>query len=186
MRKALICLAGVALIAACSKTPAGVGKTDAAASPGAVTAAAAAPAAPAVTGAPVSGIYTGNGKPATLSYVTSRADEPFDGKPVIDLIFTQKDQAGSAKPDFDAVFGKFGDAIVVRVQPDGNVIGADVIHSGLKTQGGGSISISGVLSMKDYRAAGGQISGHLTSGGPIDVFDQKVEIDLTFHTKAPG
>jgi hypothetical protein len=39
--------------------------------------------------------------------------------------------------------------------------------------------------VKNYRAAGGQISGELTTGGPNDVFGQKVDVDLTFHTKAP-
>jgi hypothetical protein len=49
----------------------------------------------------------------------------------------------------------------------------------------GSVSISGVLTMTDYKLAGGEISGHLTSNGPTDVFGQSVVIDLTFHTKAP-
>ena len=91
--------------------------------------------------------------------------------------------AGAAHADFDALFGKFGDAIVVKVQPDGNVVGVDIVHSALKTPG--SVSISGVMSIKGYSAAGGQISGHLTSGGPTDVFGQKLDVDLTFHTKAP-
>jgi len=50
---------------------------------------------------------------------------------------------------------------------------------------GGSISIGGVFTMKDFSDANGQISGRLTSNGPTDVFDQKVEADLTFRTKAP-
>jgi hypothetical protein len=41
------------------------------------------------------------------------------------------------------------------------------------------------VTLQDYHSQGGQIWGHLTSGGPIDVFDEKVAIDLTFHTKAP-
>jgi hypothetical protein len=59
-----------------------------------------------------------------------------------------------------------------------------VVHSGLKSPSG-SISLSGVMTLKDYKAAGGEISGHLTSGGPVDVFDQKLNVDLTFHTKTP-
>jgi hypothetical protein len=42
-----------------------------------------------------------------------------------------------------------------------------------------------VFKLQNYSAAGGQISGRLTSGGPTDVFDQKVDVDLTFHTKSP-
>ena len=81
------------------------------------------------------------------------------------------------------LFGKFGDAIVAKVQPDGALIGLDIVHAGLKTPG--SVSISGVVTMKDFSMGNGQVSGHLTSGGPTDVFDQKVDIDLTFHAKAP-
>ncbi len=47
-------------------------------------------------------------------------------------------------------------------------------------------SVSGrALRRRAYQASGGQISGHLTSGGPTDVFGQKADVDLTFHTKAP-
>ena len=180
MRIALTYIAGVLLVAGCSKAPSG------AAPPRAQVAAAAnaAPATPAGAGPPVSGVYTGNGKPATLTEVTAHKDDPFDGHPITDLVFTASAQGGDANASTDALFGKFGDAIVVRVEPDGTVVGADVVHSGLKSPSG-SISISGPFSMKDYRSAGGQISGHLTSGGPVDVFDQKVEVDLTFHAAAP-
>src|SRR5258706_13031087 len=87
MRKAIICLAGIALIAACSKAPTDAGKSEAAAAAASGTAASAptTPAAPtaAVTGPPVSGTYTANGKPAALTQVTAHPDEPFDGKPRI-------------------------------------------------------------------------------------------------------
>ena len=49
----------------------------------------------------------------------------------------------------------------------------------------GSITVFSVLTMKDFTMAGGEISGHLTSGGPSEVPDQKWEVDLTFKTKAP-
>jgi hypothetical protein len=191
MRKVFICLAGAALLAACSKAPAGAGKPDAAAPQSAAVASASAPAAsaapaaaPAAAGPAVSGTFTGNGKAAVLTQVTAHKDDPFDDQPVTALVFTAKDQAGDDKAAFDALFGKFGDAIVVKVEPDGSVIGAEVLHSGLEHPDA-SVSISGVFTLKDYKAAGGQISGRLTSGGPTDVFGQKVDVDLTFHTKAP-
>jgi hypothetical protein len=183
MRTPIACLAGVLLLVACSKAPAPA--ANAAAPQGGAPAAAipaAALAAPA--GPAISGTYTGNGKAAALTEVTAHNDDPFDGHPVVALVFTQKDQGGDDKAATDALFGKFGDAIVARIEPDGTVVGADVVHSGLQTPSG-SISISGVFTLKDYRAAGGEISGHLTSNGPTDVFDQKVDVDLTFHTKAP-
>ncbi|MBS0409399.1 MAG: hypothetical protein JSR86_05750 [Proteobacteria bacterium] len=181
--KTLACLLGAALLAGCSK-PAAPGASAAAPAGPAASAAAAAPIAPpAASGPEVAGTFTVDGKAATLTQVTAHAGEPFDDKPVTLLVFTAKDQGGDAKADFDAMFGKFGDALVIKVQPDGSVVGADVVHSGLKTPG--SVSISGVMTMQGYSAAGGQISGHLASGGPTDVFGQKLQVDLTFHTKAP-
>jgi hypothetical protein len=177
-----VCLAGMLLLAACSKAPAPA--QSAAATAPATPAAAPQPAAAPAAGPAVSGTFTGDGKPATLTQVTAHKDDPFDGQPVTALVFTSKDQGGDDKAAFDALFDKFGDAIVVKVEPDGTVVGADVVHAGLKSPSG-SVSLSGVLKLEGYSAAGGQISGHLTSGGPVDVFDQKLEVDLTFHTKAP-
>jgi|SRR5450432_270530 len=186
MRNMLFCLAGLALVAACSKAPTNAPAANAAAPQASAAPPAATPAAtPAFTAGPaVSGTYLGNGKPAMLTQVTAHKDDPFDGKPVTALVFSAKDQGGDDKAAVDALFAKFGDAIVAKVEPDGTVVGVDVIHSGLQSPSG-SISISGSFTMKDYSEAGGQISGHLTSNGPVDVFDQKVEADLTFHAKAP-
>jgi hypothetical protein len=186
MHRTLACLAGLLLIAACSKAPAPAQGANAAPVTPAAAPQGAAASAPTVatTGPAVSGTFTGDGKPATLTQVTAHKDDPFDGQPVTALVFTSKDQGGDDKAAFDALFDKFGDAIVVKVEPDGTVVGADVVHAGLKSPSG-SISLSGVLKLEGYSAAGGQISGHLTSGGPVDVFDQKLEVDLTFHTKAP-
>jgi hypothetical protein len=187
MRKLHLGLAGLMLLAACSKTPANVASSEAAAgAAAAATSSAAASAAPAAaaTGASVSGAYTANGKPAVLTQVTAFKDDPFDGQPVTAIVFTVKDQGGDAKAATDALFGNFGDSIVVRIEPDGTVVGADITHSGLTDQHG-SVSLSGVFTVKNYKAAGGRISGELTSGGPTDVFGNKVDVDLTFHVPAP-
>jgi hypothetical protein len=183
MRNVLLGFAGLALLAACSKAPGNADSAAASASAAPAPAAAAAPAAAPVTGPPVSGSYTVDGKAAVLTQVTSHKDDPFDGQPVTALVFTAKDQGGDAKAAEDALFGNFGDAIVVRIEPDGTVVGADVVHSALKEQG--SVSLSGVFTVKNYQATGGQISGELTTGGPNDVFEQKIDVDLTFHAKAP-
>jgi hypothetical protein len=132
----------------------------------------------------LTGVYKGNDKPAALTQVVAYKGEPESGKPVTVLVFSAKSQAGSAKPPFDALFGKFGDALVVKVDPDGKVISLDLIHSKLESPGG-SIQIFGVLKMTDYKMADGKIAGHITSGGPSKVRDQTWEVDLTFETKAP-
>lgn len=131
----------------------------------------------------VSGVFKGNDKPATLTQVTAHKGEE-SGKPVTILVFSSKDQAGNPKPDFDALFGKFGDALVVKVFADGQVYSGDIVHSNLDAPGG-SIQTFGVLKISDYKLADGKISGHLTSNGPHEFHDLKWEVDLTFESTAP-
>lgn len=132
----------------------------------------------------LSGIYKGNGAPAALTQVVAYKGEPDSGKPVTVLVFSAKSQAGSSKPAFDALFNKFGDALVVKVDPEGKVLSLDLVHSKLESPGG-SIQVFGVLKATDFKTADGKISGHLTSGGVAKVRDQTWEVDLTFETKAP-
>jgi pectin methylesterase-like acyl-CoA thioesterase len=190
MRHLFVCLAGVLTLTACSKAPAPTAQAASAAPASAAApavASAAAPsagaAAPIAAGAALAGSFTVDGKPAALTQASAHKDDPFDDQPITAIVFTAKDQAGDAKAADDALFGNFGDTVVVKVEPDGTVIGADVRHSALKNAG--SVSISGVMTMKDYKVAGGVVSGHLTSNGPTDVFGQSVNVDLTFHTPAP-
>ena len=56
----------------------------------------------------VSGIFRGNGKEAKLAYVSAQWREPFNGKPGIMLVFTEKDHSKEKKPDMGAMFGKYG------------------------------------------------------------------------------
>jgi hypothetical protein len=132
----------------------------------------------------LSGIYKGNDKPAALTQVTAHKGDPESGKPVTVLVFTTKDQAGDPKAAFNALFGKFGDALVVKVFPDGKVFSVDVVHSNLDAPGG-SIQVFGGFTMKAFAATAGEISGNLTSGGPHETHGQKWDVDLTFQTKAP-
>jgi hypothetical protein len=183
MRKVFIGLAGLVPVVACSKAPDNAASSAASAGVGATSATPALASAAPATDPDVSGSYTVDGKAAVLTQVTAHKDDPFDGQPVTAIVFTAKSQAGDAQAADDALFGNFGDAIVAKVEPDGTVVGADLVHAGLKEHG--SVSVSGVMTAKNYKTTGGQISGELTSGGPTDVFGQKVDVDLTFHTKAP-
>jgi hypothetical protein len=188
MRQAVACLAALGLAAACSKAP----SADAAANQASAAPAPAASGAPVsgapVSGAPVSGVYTAGGKPAVLTDISTQKDDPFDGVPVTLVVMTAQSQGGEAAASDDAHNGKFGDALIIRVEPDGTVIGSDFVHHGL-VKSDGYMSQTGTLTLKDYKAAGGQISGHITSGGPAGVGatadNQFINVDLTFHVKAP-
>jgi hypothetical protein len=187
MRAIVVCVAGLVMLSACSKkpdaAPASAPGSTAAAGPAAAapaSAPASAVAAPAPTGAPISGVYSVNGKAATLTQVTAHPDEPFDGKPVTAILFTSKDQGGDPKAFSGALFGHFGDAVLIKVNSEGQVVECEVVNSGLTH--GQTASLSGVFKITDFQNTGGQISGHLTSGGPTDFFGDKIDVDLTFHT----
>ena len=129
------------------------------------------------------GVYKANGKPSTLTQVTAHKGDPESGKPVTLLVFTSKDQGNDPKAGFNALFGKYGDAIVVKVFADGKIYSADIKHASLDLGPVPSATLFDVVQMKDYKVAGGEVSGHITA--KTDIRGQPVEIDLTFKTKAP-
>jgi hypothetical protein len=132
----------------------------------------------------VSGTYKGNGKPAALTQVVAYKGDPEQGKPVTVLVFSAKPQAGDPKPASSALFGKFGDAIVVKVFADGKVYSGDLIHSAIDAPGG-SIQLFGGLKMTEFTMANGEVAGHVTSGGQKSMRDWTWDVDLRFKTKAP-
>ena len=131
----------------------------------------------------LSGFYKANGKPAALTQVVAYKGEPESGKPVTLLVFTTKDQGKDPKAAFNALFGKYGDAIVVKVFPDGKIYSTDIRHSALDLGPVPSATLFDVVQMKDFKVAGSEISGHLI--GKTDIRDQPCEVDLTFKTNTP-
>lgn len=125
----------------------------------------------------VTGTFKGNGKDAKLSYLSARWTEPFDGKPGILLVFTEKDHSKDKKPDFDASFGRFGSALVVSVHEDGRIYSCQVVHSAHKKQGFSSV---GNIEMIDFTFADGKVEGELTTNGQLDTFGETWEVKLKF------
>jgi hypothetical protein len=136
--------------------------------------------------AALSGTFSVAGKAATLKQVGAYKGEPESGKPVTVLVFTAKDPGKSAKPASAALFGKFGDAIVVKIFDDGKIYSADLLHAGFDLPNNTLTLLgNGEVSIKDFKNADGAISGTLTSGGAKDARGQKWEVALTFKAKAP-
>jgi hypothetical protein len=131
---------------------------------------------------PVSGTFTGNGKPAKLAYVSATKGEPFDGKDTTVLVFTEKDHAAEQHADIIASFGKFGSALILIVNSEGKIISCEVAHSALSKT---PFSSSGVIEMKEFKKENGEMSGKVSTGGEHESLGQKWNVDLTFHTKAP-
>ena len=111
----------------------------------------------------VTGVFKGNGKDAKLAYVSAHWREPFNDKPSMVLVFTEKDHSKDKKPDFNAVFGKFGSALIISLHEDGDIFGCQVVHTAHKKQGFSSI---GQIKTNNFQFADGQVQGELTTDGP--------------------
>jgi hypothetical protein len=131
---------------------------------------------------PISGVFKGNGKEAKLAYVTTLKGEPFADKPTIVLIFSEKDPSKDKKPDFNAVFGKHGSALIIKIYEDGKIVGCQVVHTALKQSGFSSV---GTIKMSDFKLENGKIQGKLSTGGEDEFFGDKWEVNLKFQAKAP-
>lgn len=130
----------------------------------------------------VSGTFKGNGKDAKIAFVSARWGEPFNDKPGIKLILTEKDHTKDPKADFNANFGRYGSALVISLHEDGGIFGCEVSHSAMK----GGFSSIGTIKTKDFKLENGVLQGQLTTGGPAEVFGQTWETDLKFSAPLPG
>lgn len=125
----------------------------------------------------VSGIFKGNGKDANLAYVSARWVEPFSGKTGIMLLFTEKDHSKVKKPDIDAMFGKFGSALIISLHEDGDIYGCQVVHSAHKKQG---FSSMGSIETTGFNYDAGKVEGELTTNGQQETFGDTWEVKLKF------
>jgi hypothetical protein len=125
----------------------------------------------------VTGMFKGNGKEAKLGYVSAHWREPFDGKPSIVLVFTEKDHSKDTKPDFNAGFGKFGSALIIALFEDGNIFSCQVVHSAHKKQGFSSV---GRIKTDNFKFEEGKVEGTLTTDGEDEFFGDTWEVNLKF------
>jgi hypothetical protein len=132
--------------------------------------------------ATVSGKFLGDGKPSQIKFVSVEESEPFSGKEAITLVFTEKDHSAAKKPSFDAGFGKFGSALILRVHHDGGIFGCEVRHS---AHSKAPFSALGQIHMVEFAITGGNVTGEVSTGGTLDTFGQKWEVDLKFAAPLP-
>jgi hypothetical protein len=130
----------------------------------------------------VSGNFKGNDQPAKLAFVSARKGTTIAGKETIKLVFTEKDHAKDQQADLKALFGDYGSALIIGIQPDGKVVTCDIAHEALKQK---PISSPSSVKMSDFKNEGGQISGKLATDGKQEAFGQTWEVNLIFQTKAP-
>lgn len=127
--------------------------------------------------ASVTGSFKGNGKEAKLAHVSARWSEPFAGKPGIELVFTEKDQAKEKNPHMPALFGRLGNALIISLHEDGQIYGCHVLHSAHQKQGFSSI---GSLEATEFTYADGKVEGEFTTHGEKDTFGEKWEVNIKF------
>lgn len=130
----------------------------------------------------VTGKYIGNGKPAKLAYAVVVPHEPWQGEKAYTIILSEKNPAGVEKPDYDAMFGKLGDALVVSVTAKGDIFSTQVCHQALKRSG---FSTTGSLYVDNFKIEGKQLSGRFYTKHKEDFFDDSWEADLNVKAAVP-
>lgn len=131
----------------------------------------------------VAGKFVGNGKNAAIKFVMADEHEPFGDKEAITLLFTEKDPTKVKKPTFDAMFGELGSAVKLSVDYDGKIFGCDFYHTAHSKKG---ISAVGKIKMIEFKIAGGNVTGHVSTGEELDAFGEKWDVDLTFAAPLPA
>jgi hypothetical protein len=81
-----------------------------------------------------------------------------------------------------ALFGDYGSALIIGIQPDGKVVTCDIAHEALKQK---PISSPSSVKMRDFKKEGAQISGKLVTDGKQEAFGQTWEVNLIFRTRVP-
>ena len=122
-------------------------------------------------------MFKGNGKEAKIAYVSAHWREPFNDKPSIVLLFTEKDHSKVKKPDFDASFGKFGNALVISLHEDGSIFGCQVVHSAHKKQGFSSV---GEIRTNNFKFEDGKVEGELLTDKELEFFGDTWDVNLKF------
>lgn len=132
--------------------------------------------------ATVSGTFLGDGKDGKIAHLVVQTREPFSDQAAIRLVFTEKDPSSSKKPDFDAGFKKLGSALILSVHRDGGIFGCEVAHTAHEKS---PFSALGQIKMEDFKVTDTTVSGRVTTGGELDAFGQKWNVDLTFSAPLP-
>lgn len=130
----------------------------------------------------VTGKYIANGRQAPLTYGVVVPREPWQGEKAYTLVLSSMDPSGVKKPEFDAMFGKLGDSLMVSLTAKGSIFSTQVCHQALKRR---CFSTSGTLEVDDFKIEGKQLSGHFFTKKEEKFFDESWQADLTVKADLP-
>ena len=130
----------------------------------------------------VKGTFLGDGKDGKIRHLVVQAREAFNDQAAIRLIFTENDPSKSEKPDFDAGFKKLGSALILSIHRDGGIFGCEVAHTAHPKS---PFSALGEIKTEGFTVTDKTVSGRITTGGELDAFGQKWNVDLTFSAPLP-
>ena len=118
---------------------------------------------PAIAGeVPVSGTFKGNGKNAKLNFATSFKGDTFGGQETTMVVLTEKDPGAEKRPDNKAAFGKLGNALIITIDQEGDIIGCEVYHQAHSKKPFSSI---GKLKLEGWVRESDFVKGKLSTGG---------------------
>jgi hypothetical protein len=123
----------------------------------------------------VSGKYIGNGKAAALAFARVIPHDKWQDETAYTLILSEKDASEADKPDFDAMFGELGHALVINITQKGSIFGTQVCHQALEKSGFSSI---GPIKVERFSTEGGKLSAHLFTEGEQEFSGDKWSVDL--------
>ena len=106
----------------------------------------------------VNGVFKGNDQPAKLAFVSAHKGPAVAGKETLKLLFTGKDHSKDERADLKALFGDYGSALVIGIEPNGKVVTCDILHDAHKHK---PISSPASVKMSEFKNEGDQISGKL-------------------------
>jgi hypothetical protein len=125
----------------------------------------------------VTGEFKGNGKDAHLAHVSARWSEPFAEKQGMTLVFSEKDHSKDKKPENGAMFGKFGNALIISLHEDGSIYSCQVVHGAMKNKGFSSV---GSIEAAPFTYEDGKVEGEIATNGSVDTFGETWEVKLKF------
>ena len=134
--------------------------------------------------AAVEGVYRANGNDVPARFALLRKGDD-SNPPTVKLILSQKDASADTRADFSAQMGDLGSAVVItlaRTDAGYDVIGALFAHPALKRSGANA---SHLVQARDIVVADGEMRGRIVSGADAMLFDETIEIDLTFRARTP-